>query len=746
MCGPAGWTALLLSVGAAAWLEGRLGARQILHVFCALGMGAVILAACALSPRGDWTAFHVLVGGWTAIVLLITGLGIFGQKLRLGGRSIFTTDAVCGWVFAGSSAALVFTLLWCLADPWSPWWPGGVVLALSLAAGAIGAWRRMPAVVYTSGILANVAGTIAWAAWMPRRLETFLEVNALCLAATAVVWTVVDMLLKNRPSVMQTGGVKWPYAQVAIRAALGMLGTLAAVLVYQNVLGMDHPLPNRFTWISLASVAAALVVLVWDRSSWVTLSGMYTLGLVTIALGLVRAELERVDIIWLGMIELGGFVLVAALVGWALPGLWPLWQRLGIHRESRGILLNEWFPVWQLIIAGVAGVGAAWIAIDFRFEEAGHTGLSWMSGRLFAAVAVAALIGTGVLMAQQTQRHWREVWQYVAAAASALLLACLGWALLPIEQAAPWLHRAAVLMIACTATSVAAAGGLRPLLPKSSDWIDAGRRVVAPLAALALVSLAVVLMLEFKLYEKPYGPPTEIWAELSVAGALVALCSGCLCLAVVPRLEPFGLSQRGRTLYVYAAEALLVLLCLHLRLTMPELFDLGIIRRYWMLIVMAVAFCGAGLSEWFQRLRQPVLSEPLANTALVAPILPAVGFWFVPTASPAMWFLMCLFYGMMATIKRSFTFGGLAIVAGNMGLWVLWQRMGLDFFNHPQIWLIPGALAVLAAGHLHRDRLSEAQNVGLRWAALGVVYVSSTADMFIAGIGNSVWLPLVLAV
>ena len=37
-------------------------------------------------------------------------------------------------------------------------------------------------------------------------------------------------------------------------------------------------------------------------------------------------------------------------------------------------------------------------------------------------------------------------------------------------------------------------------------------------------------------------------------------------------------------------------------------------------------------------------------------------------------------------------------------------------------------------------------NVGLRWAALGVIYVSSTADMFIAGIGNSISLPLVLAV
>ncbi len=153
------------------------------------------------------------------------------------------------------------------------------------------------------------------------------------------------------------------------------------------------------------------------------------------------------------------------------------------------------------------------------------------------------------------------------------------------------------------------------------------------------------------------------------------------------------------------------------------------------------------MSELFGRLRQPVLSEPLANTALVAPLLPAVGFWFMlPGASSAMWFLMGLFYGMMASMKRSFTLGALALLATNMGLWVLWQRMSLSFFTHPQIWLIPGALAVLVAGHLHRHRLSEAQNVGLRWAALGVIYVSSTADMFIAGIGESITLPLALAV
>ena len=47
-----------------------------------------------------------------------------------------------------------------------------------------------------------------------------------------------------------------------------------------------------------------------------------------------------------------------------------------------------------------------------------------------------------------------------------------------------------------------------------------------------------------------------------------------------------------------------------------------------MLLIMGVAFAGAGLSEWFHRLKLPVLSLPLQRTALMLPLLPAIGFWF----------------------------------------------------------------------------------------------------------------------
>jgi len=52
---------------------------------------------------------------------------------------------------------------------------------------------------------------------------------------------------------------------------------------------------------------------------------------------------------------------------------------------------------------------------------------------------------------------------------------------------------------------------------------------------------------------------------------------------------------------------------------------------------------------------------------------------------------------------------------------------------------------LLVAEHLNRDRLSEQQSGAVRYLALVILYVSSTADMYIVGLGNSVIWPLMLA-
>ena len=92
---------------------------------------------------------------------------------------------------------------------------------------------------------------------------------------------------------------------------------------------------------------------------------------------------------------------------------------------------------------------------------------------------------------------------------------------------------------------------------------------------------------------------------------------------------------------------------------------------------------------------------------------------------------------------------GLALVAAalaNLGLWVLFgHRDRLTFLAHPQLWLVPAGLNALAAEQVHRGRLRPAQALVLCYAGLLLVYLPSTADLFLTGLGRGVPLPIALA-
>ena len=52
---------------------------------------------------------------------------------------------------------------------------------------------------------------------------------------------------------------------------------------------------------------------------------------------------------------------------------------------------------------------------------------------------------------------------------------------------------------------------------------------------------------------------------------------------------------------------------------------------------------------------------------------------------------------------------------------------------------------MLAAAQLNRDRLAPQQLGFIRYVAIVVIYLSSTSEMMIQGIGETLWLPIVLA-
>jgi hypothetical protein len=267
--------------------------------------------------------------------------------------------------------------------------------------------------------------------------------------------------------------------------------------------------------------------------------------------------------------------------------------------------------------------------------------------------------------------------------------------------------------------------------------------------------------------------PLALPAVLGVAAATAALLAMSLRLALSPRPDPVQLGERGRAAYVYLAEALLVLLFLHVRLNVPELFA-GWMGRYWTLIVLLLAFTVVGLAETCRRRGLAVLAGPLGRTGVFLPLVPIVSFWLRPPAAllafaderapglrpilnyldalpwhfdahAIIWFLAAGLYALLALSRRSFTWALVAALAANFGLWAIWAHVGVAFLAHPQVWLIPLALVLLVAEHLNRDRLDPHAAEGLRYLGIALIYGASTADLFIAGLGNSLWLPIVLA-
>ena len=164
--------------------------------------------------------------------------------------------------------------------------------------------------------------------------------------------------------------------------------------------------------------------------------------------------------------------------------------------------------------------------------------------------------------------------------------------------------------------------------------------------------------------------------------------------------------------------------------------------------VTLLAFGGIALSEVFRRQGKLVLAEPLGRTGIMLPLLPVIGFWVVNSqvSYSALLLLAGLFYGCLSVMRRSFGLGLLAALAGNSGLWhFLHGTNGFGLSEHPQLWLIPAALSVLLAARINRSSLSAEQHSSIRYGALVVIYVSSTADIFLNGVDDSPWLPMVLA-
>jgi hypothetical protein len=511
---------------------------------------------------------------------------------------------------------------------------------------------------------------------------------------------------------------------------------------------------------------AATGIQLWGAAPRRAPLGLYCVGLMGTVLGLRLFDVSGGAFTRsVGLVAAGFFVAAsaAAYLGRRMEG--DVWRQLRLPSFA-DLTPQPWFVPAQACIGAFVLCLASWMAVDQNLTTLGRA----------AGAGLTAILTVGLVLLAQSRRatlgelSFRQGCQ-LACLAGTLALGQLGWAMIsPTNRSADWLllHRGVTTLLALAiATRVCGSLVPRPAW-RDPAWADASRQVGGWFGIAALVVLAGVLageawwydgagkvgrtLVAMKLLPEALATrspetlePMATWAVLVVVAAMLGLIVAAFRFAIQTSADPFGLDERGRVAYVYAAEILMLLVFVHLKLTRDAWFRGAFFVQFWPFILMTVAFVGVGLSEWFRRRGPKVLAEPLERTGVFLPMLPVLAFWVMPASSYSMvWFLAGFLYGILAIRQRSFAFAATSALAVNVGLWVVLANAGVSFWQHPQVWLIPPALVVLAAEHLNRRRLSEAQSRGLRYLALMIIYVSSTADMFIAGLGQSLVLPIVL--
>ncbi|NUQ64794.1 MAG: hypothetical protein HUU20_20215 [Pirellulales bacterium] len=572
---PAGWIALAIAGAVAAWYLWQVKPHQSIDVLGGLALGCGVLLACRAA--GGWTAYHVLTAAWAAAGLIMLAVGILGKNLRVPGRAMIEPGAVGsageplvpagfvqGWATAIAAAVLALGLIHCDADPARPWWSLGAIAGAGLMAGVLGMWLRLPSHVLASALSLNVAGTVYWWTSTAATPGGLAAINILAFAVAAILWSLLEHTRREGVPALVLEGRRLPVAHLAAQVGLVLLGVYAWTLVVSDVMRIAHAAPDRIAWLALAATALAAVVFLWDVHARFSFISLYGATLAGLAVALCVQQLTPHALAWTAVLAMAGFTLASAWIAWLLPRAHPLGALLRIP-SAAGRWPTEWFPAAQMILTVSAACLSLWITLDSVFHAVANPALAWPVGRPAGPLAVAILLPAALLTICWAGQQGRAAWQTIVFCLGLLLAAELGWAWLDPAIPAPWLHRTVVLMVAAVAMTLVAGLAVPRLASPESDWRDVARRMAPALGGLALASLAAVLIQEAVLYVPGTGAPLAIPGVAIVAAALAGLIAASLVFAVVGRLDPLGLSDRGRTAYVYAAEALGGLIGLHLR-------------------------------------------------------------------------------------------------------------------------------------------------------------------------------------
>jgi len=733
------------AIGVVVIVMGSLGALSMGRVQpnSWLGLHSLLLTRAA----GAWL---ILATGWLA-TLRRAATSTTGDEAdrdargwladRMGWREF--QPAITWWAAVLGAVTVALAMRAAVDDPARPAWTLVGLLAASTLSVALAFWTLRNEWLYGMGSLLCISTTIAWNHYSARRGEAMLAINVGVLAAAGVGGLLLELLFL-RPARYEVVPRGLPhFHRVACWVCTAVAAFSGGLWVVRGMAG-GASAPQAIDWAAFAGCLVLAIACLGDIAVLRPLCAIYVVGLAILGPGMRAMGWRREELVNNGTMVLAGF---SVLMGY----LYAMRVRLTQLAEQWGIPLREEWPARQPgWLAPVMLLQTLFVIVMAMAQVLSEPSLTVRLGLAVSAFAMAPAIG---LLCSGRRLGVLHRASLMAGLIGAVLW---GWAWLPPHGPGGLLDRAVIVMVAAACIVAFYAVGMVKLLRRPNVWTDAARSIVPVVVGLMVASLLFIIVAE-AMQAGPTGTGMSTWGIIAVILAFGVLMVVAIICAIVPGRDPMDLSEKGRTAYVYAAEVILAILFLHLRLNYPDLFSHRVFRRYWPFIIVLIAFVGVGLSELFRRQHRTVLSDPLEKTGAFLPLLPVLAYWAIgqseaaeafrgPFSYAQVLFLAGLVYGVLALLRKSFLFGLLAALTANGGLCVMLSKsIGLGFMEHPQLWVIPGALCVLVAAHLNRERLSADQQRIIRYIALMVIYVSSTADILIARLDQP-WLPLVLAV
>lgn len=742
----------------------KLWQRSPMDAATVAGLAFVPLLAAAASSIGSrlnwndtWLTYHVLVAGWgviTAVTAAVSLLPRFGKwKTQLTVRAL---------ALAGLLVFLGWRAQW--ADPQRPWWFVGTAAFAALLWGIYAIAHRRQVFAYASAgftLLTTIAAmSKPWIGLGPDPTQELVLndgfILLIVMAGIGLLWLAVDVYRQRRLGEELEPDFEFPPTH---HTAAGLWTLIVAVFsffaLWLRERGADSiasQLPMLISPLGVGVLATGIALLfatLWDRRGLHAIPALFVAGLVVcigmldgINAGVVFEEIDLASShIWLSLAAIAaGYVLLTAIVWSQRRSLAKLGTSLRMAEQLiENSYTGHWLPWANLMLGTFAVPVAFWAVLSFELPVIRYT----------AGVATLAIAPALALFAQDKRA---ALFRFLSLTAGVIACVQFAWAVpLPDELLNLTLERA-IRFLEVTAVATLVLAVLPVARSQREKWGLSVRQMAVTTGFASLIGLVLVLAIEGYLFKPKVGVPIATVQIAVVAGILVALIAGLIVLAVRPGRDPLNLSETGRRLYVYVAEAVGGLLFLHIYLTRPEWF--GHLMPWWPYIVIGIAYIGVGIGELCKRKKLDVLAEPLQRTATFLPLLPAIAFWVQTQADnrpfgeySQLLFLSGLMYVGLAIFRQSLWYSLAAALVGNMALWSLYGHYGSNILARPQVWLIPPALSLLVAGQLNRKRLSEAQLTAIRYFSALVIYAASTAELFIYGAkdARNWWHPIVLA-